>query len=86
MEDTITFAYTPEGRFRLKLTLSQVEERLKSPPFVRISRSTILQLGWVEHLVPAESGTFTAVLRAPVGAKLAVSRRRARQLRDLLGW
>lgn len=86
VEDTITFAYTPTGRYRLKLTLSQAEQRLNSPPFVRVSRSAILQLGWVEHLVPAESGTYTAVMRAPVEAKLAVSRRRARQLRELLGW
>ncbi len=86
VEDTITFAHTPAGRYRLKMTLADAQSRLPSPPFVRVSRSAILQLGWVQHVVPGESGTYTAVLRPPLESTVAVSRRRARQLRELLGW
>jgi len=86
VEDTITFATTAEGRFRLKSTLHEVEARLPSPPFVRISRSAIVQLSWVSTIDPMPSGTFEAVLRSPVGLRLAVSRRRGRRLRELLGW
>lgn len=86
VEDTITFACTPEGRFRLKTSLHEVEAKLPSPPFVRVSRSAIVQLGWVHHLDPLVSGTYEAILRAPVGLGIAVSRRRARRLRELLGW
>jgi len=86
VEDTITFAVTAEGRFRLRSTLHEAEARLPSPPFVRISRSAVVQLSWVEHIDPMPSGTFEAVLRAPVGLRLAVSRRRGRRLRELLGW
>jgi len=86
LEDTITWAYTPQGRFRLKLTLQEAEERLPSPPFVRVSRSAIVNLEWIEHLAPMFSGTYVARLRGAIGLEVGVSRRRARELREMLGW
>ena len=86
VEDTITWAHTPQGKYRLKLALHEVEERLPSPPFMRVSRSAILNLEWVDHLAPMFSGTYTAVLRSTIGIQVHVSRRRARQLRELMGW
>jgi two-component system, LytTR family, response regulator len=86
VEDTITFAYTAGGRFRLRMSLHEVESRLPSPPFVRVSRSAIVQLGQVKHLEPMFSGTYVAVMADPLELKVDVSRRRARHLRELLGW
>lgn len=86
VEDTITFAYTPAGRLRLKMALHEVEARLPSPPFLRVSRSALIQIAWVQHLEAMGSGVYEAVIRDPVGMRLRVSRRRARRLRELLGW
>lgn len=86
VEDTITWAYTPQGKFRLKAALHEIEERLPSPPFVRVSRSTILNLEWIDHLSPLFSGTYKASLRGAIDIEVHVSRRRARRLRELLGW
>ncbi len=86
VEDTITWVDTPQGRYRLKQALHEAEERLPSPPFVRVSRAAIVNLEWVDHLAPMFSATYTAVLRPAVGIQVHVSRRRARQLRELLGW
>ena len=86
VEDTITWATTPEGRFRLRQGLGQLEKRLPCPPFIRVSRAAILNLGWVDHLAPMFSGTYSAFLNDPVGLEVHVSRRRARDLRQLLGW
>jgi len=86
VEDTITFARTPDGRFRLKSTLQALEHRLSDPPFVRVSRSQIVQLDWIDTLRPGDSGTYAAVLKAPLDLEVQVSRRRARRLRELLGW
>ena len=66
--------------------LGMIEERLACPPFFRVSRSAILNLGWVDHLAPMFSGTFCATLKAPVKMEIHVSRRRARELRRYLGW
>lgn len=86
LEDGIAWAYTPSGRFRLRHGLGKIEERLAGPPFFRVSRSAIINLGWVDHLAPMFSGTFCATLKAPVQMEIHVSRRRARELRQLLGW
>lgn len=86
LEDGIAWAYTPDGRFRLRHGLGKVEERLACPPFFRVSRSAIVNLGWVDHLAPMFSGTFCATLKPPVQREIHVSRRRARELRRLLGW
>ena len=86
LEDGIAWAYTPSGRFRLRHGIGKVEERLACPPFFRVSRSAIINLGWMEHLAPMFSGTFCATLKAPVQMEIHVSRRRARELRQLLGW
>jgi len=86
LEDGIAWAYTPSGRYRLRHGLGNVEERLACPPFFRVSRSAIVNLGWVNHLAPMFSGTFCATLKDPVQMEVHVSRRRARELRKLLGW
>ena len=86
VEDTITWAHTPQGRYRLKLARHGVGRRLTSPPFIRVSRAAVVNLEWVEHLAPMFSGTYVAVLRPAIGTQVHVSRRRARKLRELLGW
>lgn len=86
VDDTITWAHTPQGKFRLKQPLQEIEERLPSPPFVRVSRSAIVNLDWIDHLAPMFSGTYAATLRPAIGLEVHVSRRRARTLRELLGW
>lgn len=86
VEDTITWAYTPQGKYRLKMAMQEAEKRLPSPPFVRVSRATILNLDWIDHLAPMFSGTYTAVMRSTINLQVHVSRRRARKLRELLGW
>jgi DNA-binding LytR/AlgR family response regulator len=86
LEDGIAWAYTPSGRYRLRQGLGEIEKRLACPPFFRVSRSAILNLRWVDHIAPMFSGTFSAYLREPVQMEVHISRRRARQLRQLLGW
>lgn len=86
VDDTITWAHTPQGKYRLKAALQEIEERLASPPFVRVSRSAIVNLDWIDHLSPMFSGTYVARLRPAIGMDVHVSRRRARRLRELLGW
>ena len=86
LEDSIAWAYTPSGRYRLRHGIGKVEERLACPPFFRVSRSAIVNLAWVDHLAPMFSGTFCATLKAPIQMEIHVSRRRARELRQYLGW
>jgi DNA-binding LytR/AlgR family response regulator len=86
IEDTIAFAYTAEGRFRLNGTLGELLERLPSPPFIQVSRSAVVQLDHVKHLEPLGAGVWLASLKAPVEKSVRVARRRVKTLRELLGW
>ena len=86
IEDTICYALTPAGRFRLKQSLGELETRLPSPPFLRISRSALVSMDWVAQLEPLFQGRYLATLKAPVGDKIEVSRRRAKRLKELLGY
>ena len=86
VEDTITWALTADGKYRLRQGLGELEKRLSCPPFFRASRSAMLNLAWINHLAPMFSGTYSAFLKDPVGLEVHVSRRRARELRQLLGW
>jgi two-component system response regulator LytT len=86
VEDTITWAVTADGKLRLRQGLGQLEKRLSCPPFFRVSRSAMVNLSWIDHLAPMFSGTYSAFLKDPVKVEMHVSRRRARELRQLLGW
>ncbi|MFK4694021.1 LytR/AlgR family response regulator transcription factor [Streptomyces pristinaespiralis] len=72
--------HTAAGSHLVRIPLSALEERWASRGFVRIHRSHLVALGRIDEL-RLDAGTTTV----RVGdAELAVSRRHARQLRDLL--
>lgn len=84
VEDGTAWASTADGgRTRLGEGLAEIEAALPSPPFLRVSRSAIVNVERVLCLHPKESGTWEAELEG--GARIAVSRRRAPRLRSLLG-
>ncbi|MEZ4317744.1 MAG: LytTR family DNA-binding domain-containing protein [Myxococcota bacterium] len=84
VEDGLAFAYTTDGeRHRLGEGLAEVEAQLPAPPFARVSRAAVVNIERVDRLVPRESGTWAAVLED--GRNVAISRRRAKHVRDLMG-
>ncbi|MEE1823943.1 LytTR family DNA-binding domain-containing protein [Streptomyces sp. BE20] len=72
--------HTAEGSHLVRIPLAVLEERWASRGFVRIHRSRLVALGRIDELRLDAGGTTVRVGTA----ELAVSRRHARQLRDLL--
>ncbi|MEW2635337.1 LytTR family DNA-binding domain-containing protein [Streptomyces sp. NPDC048389] len=72
--------HTAAGSHLVRIPLSALEERWASRGFVRIHRSHLVALGRIDEL-RLDAGATTVRVG---GAELAVSRRHARQLRDLL--
>ncbi|SDN53729.1 LytR/AlgR family response regulator transcription factor [Streptomyces wuyuanensis] len=72
--------HTAEGSHLVRIPLSTLEERWASRGFVRIHRSHLVALGRIDELRLDAGATSVRVGTA----ELAVSRRHARQLRDLL--
>ena len=67
----------------LRETLSQMEERLDSDQFLRIHRSTIVNLDRVKELQPWFHGEYRVLLQD--GTQLLLSRKYREKLRNLLG-
>ncbi|WP_338674202.1 LytTR family DNA-binding domain-containing protein [Streptomyces sp. SCSIO 30461] len=72
--------HTVEGSHLVRIPLSTLEERWAARGFVRIHRSHLVSLSRIEEL-RLDTGTTTVRVGT---AELPVSRRHARQLRDLL--
>jgi two-component system LytT family response regulator len=77
--DDYVVIHTATRRLVASLRMSDLEASLPSD-FLRIHRSHIVNLAAVESFAMEEGGRFTVVLRD--GTRLAVSRDRARWLRD----
>ncbi|WP_225825529.1 LytR/AlgR family response regulator transcription factor [Streptomyces naphthomycinicus] len=72
--------HTGRGSHLVRIPLSTLEEQWRSRGFVRIHRSRLVALGRIEEL-RVDGGNLTVRIGDRV---LAVSRRNARELRDLL--
>jgi two-component system LytT family response regulator len=62
-----------------------LEERLDRRRFVRIHRSTIVNLAFVQELCPAVDGGVLVRLKDEPKAELSVARDRVRDLKQCLG-
>ncbi|GGV07425.1 DNA-binding response regulator [Streptomyces filipinensis] len=72
--------HTPHGSHLVRVALSALEDQWRARGFVRIHRSRLVALGRIEEL-RLDGGNVTVRIGDRV---LAVSRRNARELRDLL--
>jgi two-component system LytT family response regulator len=77
--DDYVSIHTADRRLLASLRLAELERMLPSG-FVRIHRSHIVNLAMVETFIAGDGARFTVLLRD--GTRLAVSRDRARWLRD----
>ena len=77
------YAVLPSGEYTLRLRLYEIEERLKSQRFVRISNSEIINLKKVKSFDLSFTGTICVVLAD--GSKTYASRRYVAKLKEVLG-
>jgi two-component system LytT family response regulator len=74
--------HTPAGVYLMRETLKQLEQRLDPERFVRVHRSTIVNLERITSVEPYFHGEYTLTLRD--GTRLTSSRTHSQRLRDLL--
>lgn len=80
--DERTFLYTENAVLDVKLRLYEIEEKLSSGGFLRISKSVVVNLNRVKSLRPQLNRTILATLDN--GERLIISRSYAKRLRDIL--
>ena len=81
--DNKVFAYGKEKVYEVKEKLYQLEELLLSFPFMRASKSMIINLDKIRHLSPAFGGRFEAQLENE--EKVIISRQYVPVLKERLG-
>jgi two-component system LytT family response regulator/two-component system response regulator LytT len=83
VEDKLVFVYTETGRFLINKTISQLEQSLSHQGFFRINRSTILNLDFLDEIIPWFSAT--CMLKLSNGLELPLSRERVAYLKEAVG-
>jgi two-component system LytT family response regulator len=81
-EGGLTRLNTPHQQYILDPTINELEERIDPVIFFRISRSAIINLDFVNEVRPMPGGMADVLLKT--GVSLEVSRRRLKDLLDLL--
>lgn len=80
--DNKTFMYTQNNVYETKQKLYELEELLRDKRFLRISKSTLLNLMKISSIKPALNGRFTAVLRSD--EEMVISRKYVPQFKKTL--
>lgn len=81
--DNKVFAYCEKQVFELRKKLYELEEDLSGTDFLRISKSTIVDLSKITHLSAAFNGRLEAKLKN--GEKIIISRQYVPALKKKLG-
>ena len=85
-EDKYAVIYTAEGEHVSDRTIEELEATLDPQTFLRIHRSTLVNLTVVRDLTSVEGGRFLVTLKDAAGTKLYASRSGAKLLREKLGF
>lgn len=82
-EDKLTLAHIEGASYGIHFSLDELEKKLNPEVFVRTHRSCLVNISFVTELQPWFSGTYQVKLKS--GEELPVARRRAREIRRILG-
>jgi two-component system LytT family response regulator len=83
--DKLTYAATAAKAFVIDQTIADLESRLDPRKFLRVHRSTIVNLEFVSELHPFFTGRFVLVLKDGKNTQVTVSRDRVKDLKERLG-
>jgi DNA-binding LytR/AlgR family response regulator len=83
-EGELVYILANKGRFLADLTLKALEERLPTPTFRRIHRSTIINTDHIQRISPLSSKRW--LLKMSNGLEAIVSKRMASVIREQTRW
>lgn len=76
---------TYDKEYLTRFSISELEKRLPTPPFLRTHRAFLVNLRNVSEIIPFFNGAFLLKVNDHEGSEVQVSRGHARNLRSLLG-
>jgi two-component system, LytTR family, response regulator len=84
-KDKLTFAAQGGREHVIDYTLTQLEQRLDPRRFVRVHRSTLINVAFVDELYPDVDGGTVVRLKDDRKTEISVARDRVRTLKERLG-
>ena len=81
-----TYLHTESEEFPTRLTLAELEERLRPGGFFRAHRAYLVNLQRVKEVIPYTRNSFTLVLNDPEETEIPLSKSSARELQELIGY
>ncbi len=84
--DKLTFAVAGGRNYSVDYSIAELEQKLDPRRFLRIHRSTLLNVDWVQEVDAWFSGRALVRLKDERRTELTVARDRVRQLKERLGY
>jgi two-component system, LytTR family, response regulator len=82
--DKLTYAASAGHNYSVDHTIGDLERKLDPRKFIRIHRSTLLNIDWIEEIHSRFGGQMFASLKDAQRTRLPVARDRVRALKELL--
>ncbi|MFC4769934.1 LytR/AlgR family response regulator transcription factor [Effusibacillus consociatus] len=76
--------YTPKEKIQTRMTLQELEEKVKGFPFFRPHRSYLVNLDYINEITPWFNGAYNIILKNKEKTKIPVSRTAAKTLFAIL--
>ncbi len=84
--DRLLEIHTETETIQSRLTLQELEEKLRGYPFFRTHRSYLVNLDYIQEITPWFNGAWNLILKDGKQSKVPVSRAAAKRLFELLEW
>jgi two-component system, LytTR family, response regulator len=84
-KEKFTLAATAEKEFIIDYTITDLEAKLDPRMFLRVHRSTLVNVNFVSELYPWFGGRMLLRLKDPKKTEVTVARDRVKELKDRLG-
>jgi len=82
--DRRVILHTREREFPTYFTIDRLEHRLQTQGFVRANPGALVNLRYIDHLIPNGDGSYDVVLKDEKGTTITASRSRAKALLESL--
>jgi len=84
VRDRRVYVYTSDERFETHLTLAEMEDRHRPQGFLRVHRQFVVNIHHIDTVEPFFNNTYLLSIRHRPSLRIPVSRRKSRELRELL--
>jgi two-component system LytT family response regulator len=84
-QDKLTFAVSEGKAYSVDYTIAELENKLDPKKFLRIHRSTVVNVAWIKEVASLPGGALNVRLKDGRQTDLTVARDRAREFKARLG-